>query len=94
VLRGVLPLYTPVPNRGRKFPCGILSAGLVFENVRQRVGCGSLLTLKHGVLSIAVEHERSLLTADNLRNPILLAFASNGKTFVRLRPPGGVSLWA
>ena len=73
-----LPGRTPAIDRELKYPCDILLRGLVFENQRQRVGCVRLLTLK-GVLSIAVEFERALLTANKLRNPILSVFTDNGK---------------
>jgi hypothetical protein len=64
-----LPRRTPLVS-SLKCSCAILPSGLVFENVRQRVGCVARLTLK-GVLGIAVEFERSLLTAKNLRSHIL-----------------------
>jgi hypothetical protein len=70
----------------RECPCAILPFVLVFE--RQRVGCVRLLTLK-GVLGIAVEFERSLLTAENLRTYILTGYPVRGKTF--LAPLGGDS---
>jgi hypothetical protein len=68
------PSAPPVLRRTLKYSCGILPPDLFFENVRQRVGCVSLLTLKIGVLSIAVEQERSLLTANKLRIHILCIF--------------------
>jgi hypothetical protein len=87
-----LPNRTPPANR-RECPCGNLLCGLVFENVRQRVGCARLLNLK-GVMSDAVEQGRFLLTATRLRNPILLAIASNGKPRVLPCPSGGNTRWA
>jgi hypothetical protein len=80
-----LPGHTPLVNRRPKYSCVILPSVRVFE--RQRVGCEARLTLK-GVLGIAVEHERSLLTAECLRNPILTAFAVNGKPHLST-PSGG-----
>src|ERR1044072_1525427 len=71
------PRRAPVANR-RECPCGIFLSGLVFENVRQRVGCKRLLNLK-GVMSIAVECERFTLTAERLRNPILYLYKYRSK---------------
>jgi hypothetical protein len=60
---------------------------LVFEN-KATVGCVACgLNLK-GVMSAAVEHERALLTANNLRNPTLSVFIDNGKPYFL---SGGVS---
>ena len=61
--------------------------GLVFENVRQRVGC--VKACSPSKMSIAVEHERSLLTAEHLRTDILTGYPVSGKTF--LAPSGGNS---
>jgi len=61
------PRRAPLANR-RECSCGIFLSALVFENVRQRVGCKRLLNLK-GVMSIAVECERFTLTAERIRNP-------------------------
>jgi len=71
VPRGALPLCPSVAERVSsytlKYPCAILPPDLIFENVRQRVGCGSLLTLNLREMSIAVD-ERFSLTAKRLRN--------------------------
>ena len=75
-------------TRSLKYPCDILPSGLFFENQRQRVGCVRLLTLK-GVLSIAVEFERALLTAEQSRNSILKLSCFSCK--LNPRPSGGVS---
>jgi hypothetical protein len=70
VLRGASSSgRAPISNRKLKYSCGIFLSGLVFEN-KATVGCVARLTLK-GVLSIAVEFERALLTANQLRNSIL-----------------------
>lgn len=82
-----LPNRTPLANR-RECPCGNLLCGLVFENVRQRVGCVRLLNLK-GVLSIAVEFERLILPATLLRNSILKLSCFSCKLNPRLS--GGIS---
>ena len=79
------PKRTPLVNRSLKYSCGILLCGLVFENVRQRVGCARLLNLK-GVMSDAVEQGRFLLTAKRLRNPILYLYKYRRKP---LLPPSG-----
>jgi len=68
-------------------PCGNLLFDLVFESVRQRVGCGSLLTLNLGEMSIAVERFR--LTATGLRRDILTGYSVRGKLI--LVPSGGNS---
>ena len=72
-----LPKRTPLANR-RECPCGNLLCGLVFENVRQRVGCVRLLNLK-GVMSIAVECERFTLTAKRLRRDTIPTFVGSFK---------------
>src|SRR5215216_1651624 len=58
---GALPRLTPVTFSQLKCPCGIFTSDLVFENVRQRVGCVSVCSPSE--MSIAVEHGRFLLTA-------------------------------
>ena len=73
VRRGTSARTYPLLNGSRKYPCGILPPDLVFDNQRQRVGCARLLTLK-GVMSVAVERGRFLLTAERMRNPILYLF--------------------
>ncbi len=72
-----LPNRTPLANR-RECPCGNLLCGLVFENVRQRVGCARLLNLK-GVMSDAVEQGRFLLTATRLRRDTIPTFVGSYK---------------
>jgi hypothetical protein len=79
VLRGASSSErTPVSNRKLKYSCGIFLSDLVFENVRQRVGCVRLLNLK-GVMSIAVEFERFILTANRLHRDILCGIAHRSK---------------
>jgi len=88
VLRGASSSErTPISNRSLKYSCGILLRGLVFEN-KATVGCVARLTLK-GVLSIAVEFERSLLTANQLRKDILCGIAHRGKLNPLPIPSGG-----
>ena len=65
-LRHSPPFRRASTSRQLECPCGIFLSGLVFENVRQRVGCVSVCSPSE--MSIAVEHERSLLTAERLRN--------------------------
>lgn len=59
--------------------CVIFPRVRVFE--RQRVGCVTRLTLK-GVLSITVEFERSLLTANQLRTDILTGYPVGSKPYL------------
>ena len=66
--------------------CVIFPRVRFFE--RQRVGCTSLLNLK-GVMSIAVEFERFILTAENLGTDILTGYPVSGKPY--LAPVGGNS---
>jgi hypothetical protein len=66
---GALPLRAPTLKRTLRYSCAILLRGLVFENVRQRVGCVSACSPSE--MSIAVEHGRFLLTAKQLRRDIL-----------------------
>jgi hypothetical protein len=73
-----LPRRTPVASYQPKYSCGIFTPDLVFENVRQRVGCGSLLTLNLREMSIAVD-ERSLLTATAKREDSLILNWIRGK---------------
>ena len=79
VLRGASrPMRAPIANR-RECPCGIFLSDLFFENVRQRVGCVRLLNLK-GVMSIAVEQGRFLLTAIRLRRDTIPTFVGIDKS--------------
>ena len=63
------PFRRASTKRTLECSCGILPFDLVFENQRQRVGCVSACS--PSVMSVAVEHGRFLLTAENLRRDIL-----------------------
>jgi hypothetical protein len=76
----LLPERRADTNRGYKFPCAIFLLDLVFENVRQRVGCVSVCSPSE--MSVAVEHGRFLLTAEQLRSPILLEVSNRSKYLV------------
>ena len=85
----LLPLRRASFSHTLKCSCAILPPGLVFENVRSAVGCVARLTLNPGEMSIAVEHERSLLTANKSRNSILKQDSFSLKLNPRLS--GGIS---
>ncbi len=89
---GTAARRTPVFRRTLKYSCGILLRGLVFENQRQRVGCVSVCSPSEE-MSIAVEHGRFLLTAEQLRGDILSPIWGYGKLQFALRASGG-SRWA
>ncbi len=86
--RGTAPLTGRADAKPPECPCVILRLALVFEN-KATVGCVACgLNLK-GVMSAAVEFERALLTARQLRNHILCIFIHEVKPNLALS--GGVS---
>ena len=74
-----------------KYSCAILLFDLVFENVRQRVGCAEAYS--PSVMGVAVEQGRFLLTAEGLRKDILSPIWGYGKLQIAPRSPGGFP-WA
>ena len=79
--RHSLALRRASTSRQLECPCGNLPFVQSLK-IRQRVGCGNLLTLNLGEMSIAVERERFTGTAKQLRNPILHIFMCGRKLYL------------